>query len=471
MGMLMDTSLGFLLERLHWPVPRVRWEAARSLASLVRAGADGVLDALTRWNAERTLESECLLGVGVIHAFDLAEFCPEDTARRAVSRPSLASEWMLNTVYDTREPSAPFRVAVSPPLPTRLDENAAAIFDRYNTMAVPPVFLHTLDQLEDALNFPFEDRWRHDWAWICRSHGVQAPEPGFFLGSGTGRGGTLHMPLGEMLVSAYLRTLAYAMHMGTLGEDQAEYHAMLALPMNRGLAALEPMERPAWSRNLMQRWRDSGRVLAQELWAQAARSARPGELPAALRLVEGDEQDFIEVEIDRVVGQGAFDTGEPQAVSPKYEWDAAEPGRMEGDIRLRGRALGPLAEPMTSACLVAPVHVGRIDGAVALQVKLACLGLGGRRGRVCCGANDVELQVGNEVVSRWHHWYAEWEPSKFSQRYSDVSSMTTVGGSWLRAYAEPSGLSEALLVRVRIGTREHTHQNHVVEVDEFWSKP
>ena len=407
----------------------------------------------------------------MIHAFDLAKFCSEDKARRAVSKPSLASEWMLNTIYGTRDPSAPLRVAVSPQFPARLDEDAAGLFDSYNTVAVSPEFLHILKYLEGVLDFPFEDRWRHDWAWICRSHGVQAPATGFFLRPGRGRRSKLHMPLGEMLVSAYLRTLAYAMHMGTLGEDQAEYHAMLALPMNRGLAALEPVERPAWSRNLMQRWRDSGRALAQELWAQAARSARSGELPAALRLVEGNEKDFIEVEIDRVVGHSAFDTGEPVAVSPKYSWDAAEPGCMEGDIRLRASTLGQLAEPMTSACLVAPIRVGRIDAAVALQVKLACLGLAGRRGKVCCGVNDVELQVDNEVVSRWHHWYAEWEPSRFSQQYSDVSGMTTVGESWLRAYTEQSGLSEALLVRVRIGTREHTHQNHVVEVDDFWSKP
>ena len=93
LGAVMEPSLGLLLERLLWPVPRVRWEAARALARLVRAGNDGALDALLGWTAKRTLESECLLGLGVIHAFDLADFCPEDTARRTVLKPSLASDW------------------------------------------------------------------------------------------------------------------------------------------------------------------------------------------------------------------------------------------------------------------------------------------------------------------------------------------------------------------------------------------
>lgn len=430
-----------------------------------------MLDALTRWTAERSLESECLLGIGVIHAFDLADFCPEDTARRAVSKPSLASDWMLRTAYGTRERGSPLRYAVSPRTPARLDEDEAVLFDRFNTMAVSPAFLHALEQLEDALDFPFVDRWRHDWAWVCRSNGVQAPETGYFLGSGRGRSGTLHMPLGEMLVSAYLRTLAYTMHIGTLSADQADYHARLALPMNRGLAALEPLDRPVWSRNLLQRWRDSGRALIDEVWAQAAKSARAGEIPAALRLIEADEKDFIEVEIDLVVGHGAFDAGKPAAESPKCDWDTAEPGCMAGDIRLRERMPGRATGPMKAACPVAPQHVGRIDAAVALQVKLACLGLGWRRGRIWCRANDVELRVANEVVSRWRHWYAEWEPSKFARMDSDISCMTTVRRSWLRACADQSARSVALLGRVRVGTREHTHEDHNVDVDEFWSSP
>ena len=467
----MDPSLGLLLERLHWPVPRIRWEASRALAKLVRAGEDGVLDALTGWTAERTLESECLLGLGIIHAFELADFCPEDTARRAVSKPSLVSEWMLKTVYATRERSAPFRYAVSPQTPARLDEDAAALFDRINTTAAPPAFLHTLQRLEAALDFPFVDRWRHDWSWICRSHGVKVPETRFFLGSGRGRSGSLRMPQGETLVSAYLRTLAYAMHTGRLREDQAEYHAMLALPMNRGLAALEPVERPAWSRNLRQRWQDARRALIGDLWAQAGKCMRPGEIPAALRLAEADEKDFIEIEVDLVVGHGAFDAAEPAAESPKYAWDDAETGCMAGDIRLREGALGPVTGPITSACPVAPEHVGRVDTTVALQVRLACLGLGWRLGRVRCRADEVELQVDDEAVSRWCHWYAGWEPSSFARQDSDVSGMTTVRRSWLRGYANSYGLSVTLLARVRVGTREHTHQEHTVNVDEFWTDP
>ena len=467
----MEPSLGLLLERLLWPVPRVRWEAARALARLVRARDGGALDALTGWTAKRTLASECLLGLGVIHAFDLADFCPEDTARRTVSKPSLASDWMLRTVYGTHEPSAPFRYTVSPGTSAHLDEDAAVLFDRLNTVAVPPVFLQTLERLEGALDFAFVDRWRHDWSWICRSHGVKAPKPGFFLGPGQRRSGTLHMPQGEMLVSAYLRTLAYAMHMGKMQADQAEYRAMLALPMNRGLAELEPVERPAWSRNLLQRWRDSGHELIEQIWAQAGRRTHPGETPAALHVVEADERDFIEVDVDVVLGHGTLNAGEPVAEAPKCGWEDAETGCMGGDIQLREGSRRPLVAPMTLACLVPPEHVGRVDASVALQVKLACLALGWRRGRVRCRTNDVELRVDAEVVSRWHHWYAEWEPSTFTQLDAIVSGMTTIQRIWFRKYAKSSDLSVALVARVRFGTREHPDQDQSVNVHEFWINP
>ena len=468
----MDPSLGLLLERLLWPVPRVRWEAARSVARLIRAGDARALDALLAWTAKRTLESECLLGLGVIHAFDLADFCPEDTARRAVSKPSVASDWMLRTVYNTHERSAPFRYAVSPQTPARLNEDTAALFDGLKTWAVAPVFLCTLERLEGALDFAFVDRWRHDWSWICRSHGAKAPEPGFVLRPpGQGRSGALHLPQGEMLVSAYLRTLAYAMHIGTIRADEAEYHAMPALPMNRGLAEVEPVERPSWSRNLLQRWRDSGQQLVSEIWAQAGRHTRPGETTAALHVVETEERGFIEIDIDVVLGHGTLNAVEPVAEAPKFAWDDAEPGYMGGHIQLRDASLRPVVEPTALACLVPPEHPGRVDASVAIQVKLACLALGWRRGRVRCRRKGVELQGDTAVISRWHHWYAEWGPARSTHLDTIVSSMTTIHRDWLLEYTKSIGLSVAQVARIRVGTREHRHQDHSVDAQEFWINP
>lgn len=278
------------------------------------------------------------------------------------------------------------------------------------------------------------------------------------------------MPQGEKLVSAYLRTLAYAMHIGALRPGLAEYHAMLALPLSRGLAELEPVERPDWSRNLLQRWRDSGQELVGELWAQAGGHAHTGETPAALHIVETDERDFIKVHIDVVLGHAPLNAAKT-AAAPAFRWKDGESGAMGGHIQLRESSRGPLVEPMALACQVAPEHIGRVDTSVALQVKLACLPLGWHNGTVRCRGNDVELQIDREVVSRWHHWYAEWRPSTFAQLDTTVSSLTTIRRTWLREYTKSSDLSTALVAQVSVGTREHRHQEHTVAVHEFWINP
>jgi len=239
--------------------------------------------------------------------------------------------------------------------------------------------------------------------------------------------------------------------------------------MNCGLVVLEPVERPGWSRNLYQRWRDSGRDLIKELWKQAGACPCTGEIPAALQLVEADEKNFIEITVDLVVGYGAFTTGKPLAKSPQYIWGNTETGSFAGNIRLHQEQLVcSLTDPMKTACQVVPKHVGRIDAVVASQVKLASLVLGRQSGKVCCQKNDVELRSNGEVISRWQHWYSEWKPTKFVKQESDVSSMTTVRRSRLRAYMEASGLSLALVAQVRVGTRERIHQEPDTDLDTFW---
>ena len=468
MDSLVDTSIGFLLERLRWPLPRVRWEAARSISLLVRKEEDGVLNSLIEWTSNQVLESECLLGLSVIHAFELGDFCTEDAAKESVSRPSLVSDWMIKNVYHSHDRSGPFRYSISLPQDARIDRETAALFDRFNTVAIPPIFLHTVEMLEHTASFSFLERWRHDFEWICRSHDVRTPSVSFFLHTGTGSGGTFHTPLGEMFISAYLRMLAYSIHIGRLRTDEAEHHALLALPLNRGLPTLKPRERPRWSRDLHRRWLKLGDTLIKDLWVQSKASVRDGEIPAALRFAEADDEDFIEIDIDLVVGQDTFQTRTSAAKSLSVEWVDADCGSMKGHIRLYEPELQTLRTPLRSTCLVIPEHVGRIDATIALNVRLACIGLGLQHGRVSCNEDEIELKVRDDVVSRWCFWYADWEPWRYVKQSSDLSSVATVQRTWLRRTSDSLGLSFALLARVRTGKRANIHEDHAVDETSFW---
>ena len=298
--------------------------------------------------------------------------------------------------------------------------------------------------------------------------GEVSPETAYFIGSDRLKCSDLHVLQGEKLASAYLRTLAYGLHIGKLLEDEARYHAMLALPLSRSLASLEPVRRPFWSQNLLERWRALGNELLKELWTQARLELNADEIPANIHVVEADDKDYTEIDIEVVLGHNTVDPRASFASSPEYIWDYVGSGCEWGDLHLKNGSVSSLEQPKNLTCFVVPRYFGRIDTYVAVRVKLACLALGLSRGRVRCTTSDVELYVESEVVSRWSHWYADWEPSMFSDLDTNVSGMATVQRTWLKKYVEQWGVSVALLGRVRCGTREQNYKDHDVDVSEFW---
>ena len=50
-----EPALAMLLERLLWPVPRIRWEVCRSLARLIRKGNENVARSLLDWISTPTV--------------------------------------------------------------------------------------------------------------------------------------------------------------------------------------------------------------------------------------------------------------------------------------------------------------------------------------------------------------------------------------------------------------------------------
>lgn len=133
-----STTVLLLLERLLWPVSRIRWEASRRVAHLVREGEAGVAEALLTWIRRRSLESEALLGLGVIHAFELAPYFDGEDVDASVQRRSLLSDWMLRTNHGRR--GSVFGIGISPTKQVSVNEEDAEQFERYKDAAVPRFF-------------------------------------------------------------------------------------------------------------------------------------------------------------------------------------------------------------------------------------------------------------------------------------------------------------------------------------------
>lgn len=176
---------------------------------------------------------------------------------------------------------------------------------------------------------------------------------------------------------------------------------------------------------------DRGTLDASEVLCQSGRD------PPALHVVEADENDFIEIEVDVVVGQGELNAREPLADQPACRWRDAETGSIAGDIELADGVPGPVVAPLMVAAPVLPEYAGRLTAGVAAAIKLACLGLGWRRGGVHCRPNAIEYLAATDVTR---------------------SNITPFGPSLESPFSRTSPRSSSALARCR--ERADAHARH-----------
>ena len=462
-------ALRMLLERLLWPVPRVRWEAGRSLARLIREGDRVAVQALLDWIGARQLESEAVLGLGIIDAFDLSAYFEFTEVSKAVRAPSHLSDWLLKRNFTDASGLSAFRYTVSPSKPATLPQCEEAWFDLYRTRVVPPIFSTALTRLQQSTFFPFLERWEHDWRWLQATHPRPAAEgTHFFSGWDRVRVGQFHHGQRELFVSAYLRTLAFAGIQG-MPHDLAESYAMLALTMNRGLADLEPVDRPSWTCKLLPC--DAGHVkeLAQKLWDRAEATAKPGEALLALRVVDFDKKGFIEFDLKLTIGPSGFVDGPAEAETLDILLANECAGEMAGSVG-QDANINPLSikHPCAMTQVVVPKDLGRVHTEMVLNVRLASPYVFGTPANVLCGPSEIRLETGADVLSRWVHWYADWEPMIFPELQSGVCSMTTVSKSVLDKLRTSYGVEIARLVRICWASRREVYKEYEVEAEAYW---
>ena len=253
----------------------------QELARLIRDGESAAADALLKWLRSRKLESDTLIGLGIIDAFDLSSFFDGDRVATAVSAPSIASDYLIRRNFEVASGLSPFRYQVSPGPRATLPSHQEAWFSQYKYQAVPPYFSLILAQLEDASEYPFLSRWEHDWRWIQATYPRPKPNPFFFHREH--ETGQLDLGLTEVYRSSYLRTFAHAVLLHHITSDEAEGKALHTLTMNRGLADVEPIDRPSWARAPVPLSGHHTHRVVRELWASARAAAGPSEVPAALR--------------------------------------------------------------------------------------------------------------------------------------------------------------------------------------------
>ncbi len=244
---------------------------------------------------------------------------------------------------------------------------------------------------------------------------------------------------------------------------------MIALTMNRGLADLEPIDRPNWAQNLLPC--DAGRTkeLEENIWASAEASVEPGEVLLAVRVVDFDTESFVEFDSTLTIGPSGFTAGPVETEEFNGLIVNECPGEMVG---LVGRNAGidslDIVHPLALTQSVLQDFIGRVHIGMACDIKLASPYVFGTSANVQCSPTEIRLEAGGEVLSRWVHWYADWEPTIFTELESAVGSMTTVLKSSLDKVCASHDVEIARLMRVRRGVKPKVYMKPEVEVNTYW---
>lgn len=462
MGLALPT-IDILLTRLLWPVPRVRLEAARALAALIKSGDQNAADRLLTWISRRKFESEAIIGLNIIEAFDLAAHFTFAEVRNSVKAASHLSDWLMKENFTQAKGLFPFRYKYAPEMKASLSETVRSSFSAFN--GVPRMFHSRLSHLEEMSGISFLARWQHEWEWLQAGELRNQGDPSYFFHGNRENNGQFDFADRETYVSAYLRTLAFAALKWGLPHEMAEQHSRAALTLNRGLAGVEPIERPKWSDGILPGDRDLKEV-ASTIWSAASSSDDLGHLIAALRAVEVTETGFVVFEFDIVVGSATAFASHKEPSDEKWSF-LADTARYEGGFYSRANADND-AKPRMFCGTALTFEVGRQLVDLVPHVHLPTPHVKHPDLTVVCRQDGVEMQADRLPIAHWEHWYCDWEPTYPREVHGLIGYRTTVKRDFFEDFCNRNSLKTAVWCRVKLGTRQYSYSQFEDYKTGFW---
>lgn len=464
-----DVALDILVSRLRWPVPRTRWETARSLARLIRAENADAVNSLTDWIRQRRLESEVVLGLGVIDAFDLGHFFDYRSLYESIAFPSLLSDWLLRRNFPDAEGLETFRLGYAPDVRVQLSSEASSWFERYRRAAVPPSFSITLQKLEEMSGAPLMKRWEHEWRWLqMQHHKADGDPPRLINGSDRNAAGQYDSGQRELYVSAFLRCLHWAVRAREIPREWLEMHALIGMTLNRGLADIAPYPRPRWDRGVAHSPAEL-EAMAREIWSEANTELRGAKQVIALNTARCSELSFVEFSFNVVAIPRNLDAGESQPAQLMPLEPLNSPGALGGvvgqdGLRTAFRIDRPVA--LTQQILIdgfARAHVDLAENIAVLSPFIL-----GERFTLTPNEDQLVARSGGKPVSGWRYWYNRWAPALPIKLRVRVPTLVWAEGEALASIVEKQDVRFATNVVVRHGIRERSYEQMSVTDHQLW---
>lgn len=251
-------ALSFLFQRLKWPVPMSRWRTAKEIRNLLNnpstrsSTTDALLDYLDRC---RTESEVCeILTIVFLTSPDAR---PTHTALVSQVRcPSILADIILERTYGRGRGIGGWAQAHSGRAPA--DFEGGSYFEEHKCAHVPPIFVSNLRKLERVSGYPFLQHWAYEWKSLRDKLDTRFTRyPHYFDNVSDIRAGIIGQywqRMREIYLSAYLRTLAYAVSEWRMPQTVAEGYCVEMAHGIAGLFDVEPGARPAWLSDVPERF-------------------------------------------------------------------------------------------------------------------------------------------------------------------------------------------------------------------------
>ncbi|MDH4982169.1 hypothetical protein [Hyphomicrobium sp. D-2] len=465
-------SLRMLIGRLAWPVRFVRWRAAREYASILscpKLGADAA-NIFLEWLGARKLESEIVTGLSVLICADPVARPPAIGVIERIGRPSILSDALLSLLYGPEHATEPWRTGNSGSSPIQFV--AEPYFGKHNTACVPPILKVRLEKLEQISGgIPLAQQWSYEWQQLVdRYDAPRSSYPYYFVDFSehqSGIDGQFSQRQCDFLRSAYLRTLSYAVDVRRMPMDIALDSALLTLPLNPGLARIDPISRPTALGDRPEKlfqMEGASEQLVQDLMSQNAHTI--GMQPISLTVpVDAGVNSHAEIRIRALLASDDFqpDSAPDAVFEGDLDWKFQDgmsfagvlPQLHEEEQVIRGQSghAIPLAVRLYPRSygfwMLDYFHVGiSAPSSLLLESDVAVSCLADRIGFL---ANEIE--VGN-----WKVWHDHWSPRYIRpDGNTRCGTITEASSDALKARISRRGRRLAWVVETREWKQESDH--------------
>ena len=464
-------ALSFLFQRLKWPVPMSRWRTAKEIRNLLNDPGTRSLttDVLLDYLDQCKTESEVCEILTIVFLTSPVGRSAHPAITSRIHCPSILADMILERTYGLGSALGGWEWTHSGRAPG--DFAGGSYFEEHKEAHVPPIIASNLRKLERVSGYPFLQHWAYEWKTLRDKLGTYCTRyPHYFddvLEARAGIMGQYWQSIREVYLSAYLRTLAYAVTERGLPQRIAEDYCLDIVHGIGGLFDVDPDARPSWLSDLPERFCAPGvnfTPLVREL-VQAAR-ANGMRLVSLDTPVASSVQRFANltlsahlVTLDYELPDGAYlyekmpllllrDTFELKGLPAKITIEEASTVGKAGD------------EVAVCSCLF-PIPFGTWQGdyfRLGLRVPAP---YAVPNTEIRCAHDSIDCVASDgKVVSRTRIWTDNWTPPHPKGGSTRCGTTTMIDQELLAEAMQRLGRKLAFFIRLRIWDREKEYGDY-----------